>query len=576
MSPLISIVKSALAKVKVRGDVPCETMDYFFVKNPKLGRFYLLPKIHKRLHNVPGRPVISNSGYFTENISAYVDHHLQPLSKNVKSFIKDTNDFLRKLRALPELPDDCLLCTIDVVGLYPNIPHDEGLSAVRNALNTREDQSVSTDSIVDLAECVLKNNTFEHNSEFYRQLQGTAIGTKMAPPYAILFLAELEERLIKNWPLKPSVWWRYIDDIFMLWQHGEDKLKEFIEYLNNCHPTIKFTYETSPKSINFLDINVIRVGNRLVSDLYVKPTDTHQYLHATSCHVYHIKKSIPYSQTLRLNRICSEQSFFDKRCNELEKWLMARGYSAKLVREQVLKGRKFSRNELLDREKREKDKTPITFNVTYHPAFSKMKSILSDIHLLLTPDSEHRKVFEDIPLVGFKNGKSLKNYLVRAKVPKIYSPDNLPGSFKCKSKRCEVCTFMKETNSFKDISRDKTLSINVGKLDCNSRFVVYLFQCKTCEKQYVGSSSTKFRTRFNNYKSSWKKHTENKKVPQGASFHAHFSQPDHCGQLDWEVTLIDQSYGTKALRLKEDYWIDRLNTFSPNGLNERHVTWEPS
>ena len=113
-------------------------------------------------------------------------------------------------------------------------------------------------------------------------------------------------------------------------------------------------------------------------------------------------------------------------------------------------------------------------------------------------------------------------------------------------------------------------------MDCNSRFVVYMFQCKTCEKQYVGSSSTKFRTRFNNYKSSWKKHTDNKKVPQGASFHAHFSQPDHYGKLDWEVTLIDQANETKSLRLKEDYWIDRLNTFFPNGLNERHVTWELS
>ena len=72
-------IKKSLLRVKLREDISSDTLEYFFINNPKLGRFYLLPKIHKRLHNVPGRPVISNFGYFTENISAFVDYHLQPL-----------------------------------------------------------------------------------------------------------------------------------------------------------------------------------------------------------------------------------------------------------------------------------------------------------------------------------------------------------------------------------------------------------------------------------------------------------------------------------------------------------------
>ena len=68
---------------------------------------------------------------------------------------------------------------------------------------------------------------------------------------------------------------------------------------------------------------VIRCGEKkLTTDLYVKPTDSHQYLHASSCHVFHAKAYIPYSQACQLNKICSEGSFFDKRCNELESWLM--------------------------------------------------------------------------------------------------------------------------------------------------------------------------------------------------------------------------------------------------------------
>ena len=125
----MKVIKSVLGKISNRGDISDETLDCFLVNNPKLGRFYLLPKIHKRLHNVPGRPAISNSSYFTENISTFLDFHLEPLAQKVKSYIQDTNDFLKKIANLHPLPDSLILCTIDVVNLYPNIPYEEGFSA---------------------------------------------------------------------------------------------------------------------------------------------------------------------------------------------------------------------------------------------------------------------------------------------------------------------------------------------------------------------------------------------------------------------------------------------------------------
>ena len=120
---LMKVIKSVLRKIKNRGDISDETLEYFLVNNPKLGRFYLLPKIHKRLHNVPGRPVISNSSYYTENISSFLDFHLKPLAQKVKSYIQDTTDFLKKIANIPPFPDDLILCTLDVVGLYQNIPY---------------------------------------------------------------------------------------------------------------------------------------------------------------------------------------------------------------------------------------------------------------------------------------------------------------------------------------------------------------------------------------------------------------------------------------------------------------------
>ena len=104
---------------------------------------------------------------------------------------------------------------------------------------------------MDLAECVLKNNIFEHNLTFFKQIRGTAIGTKMAPPYAIIFMGNLEEQILQDCSFKPLVWRRYINDIFLLWQHVEEKLKEFLDILNRYHPSIKINSKYSRERIYF-------------------------------------------------------------------------------------------------------------------------------------------------------------------------------------------------------------------------------------------------------------------------------------------------------------------------------------
>ena len=117
-------------------------------------------------------------------------------------------------------------------------------------------------------------------------------------------MAELEEEILRKAEFKPYLWWRYIDDIFFLWKHGEEKLKSFIDNINKMHPTIKFTADWSKTSISFLDVTVSITKGIIETDLYVKPTDSHQCLLSSSCHPFYCKKGIPYSQALRLNRIC--------------------------------------------------------------------------------------------------------------------------------------------------------------------------------------------------------------------------------------------------------------------------------
>ena len=113
----------------------------------------------------------------------------------------------------------------------------------------------------------------------------------------------------------------------------------------------------------FMPVKVRLRNSQLETDLHIKPTDTHQFLDSTSCHPYHCKKSIPYSQALRYNRICSDNKKFDQRCNDLEKWLMERGYSERMVRTQILKARGESRDSLFERRNTRTSGSKLTFNL---------------------------------------------------------------------------------------------------------------------------------------------------------------------------------------------------------------------
>ena len=116
----------------------------------------------------------------------------------------------------------------------------------------------------------------------------------------------------------------------------------------------------------------------------------------------------------------------------------------------------------------------VTFNITYYPVF-KNRIALEELHILFAPDEQHRKVFTDIPRIGFKNGKSM-NHLARSVLPKIDVADN---SGPCGGKRppCELCKLMKKTSTFKKRNSHETYHIHQA-LNCNSKNTVYLIEFK--------------------------------------------------------------------------------------------------
>ena len=189
------------------GAINKKVNNYSSPVSPRISRLYLLPKLHKP--GIPGRPILSSCGSPTENISRFVDYFLRPLTRALPFYIRDTTDFLQKLRELPVLPPESLLVTLDVSSLYTNILHDEGVNVCEEFLNTRTDQSPPTKDLCQLIQLILESNAFIFNGAYYLQLQGTAMGTQLAPSYANLFMGRFEQQFLWTQNKLPLVWWRY-------------------------------------------------------------------------------------------------------------------------------------------------------------------------------------------------------------------------------------------------------------------------------------------------------------------------------------------------------------------------------
>ena len=146
-------------------------------------------------------------------------------------------------------------------------------------------------------------------------------------------------------------------------------------------------------------------------------------------------------------------------------------------------GRKIPRNELLEKEKSQRNNSKLTFDVTYYPVFRHLKSHLKELHVM-NCDEDHKKVFPEVPIIAFKNNKNLKSHLVRITLPDI----NEVGRCKpCSGKRppCQLCSNMKNTSTFKSKHSNQVYQIKEN-FECNSKMVVYLIECRICGKQCNG------------------------------------------------------------------------------------------
>ena len=169
---------------------------------------------------------------------------------------------------------------------------------------------------------VLTLNNFSFDGEHYQKISGVAMETKMGSNYANLFVGFVEKQIFEQYtdPILDYLV-GYIDDCAGTASCSCGKLECFINYVNNFHPALQFTWEISETSVSFLDILVSINGNRLTTSVFYKPTDSHSYLLYSSSHSNYTKQSIPFFQLLCLRCLCSEDEDFQSKSLEMREFL---------------------------------------------------------------------------------------------------------------------------------------------------------------------------------------------------------------------------------------------------------------
>ena len=225
--------------------------------------------------------------------------------------------------------------------------------------------------------CLYNNNSVFNGSNLL-QTNGTATGAPNSCSYSDLAVEPIDESIFeerdKNFN-ELKYYGRFRDDCLVLWNGTNERLNDLHKFINSIDSNLQFTMEIGGTSLDFLDLRITIVDNKLQTTVYSKPTDSHLYLQAESCHQTSSVNGIQKGVALRLRRICSTDEEFESKAKEYKAYLVARGHDPFSVR------KAFERTQLMPRKKaREKVNkgncsSAIVFSTKYKPCVPNIKTI---------------------------------------------------------------------------------------------------------------------------------------------------------------------------------------------------------
>ena len=382
------------------------------------------------------------------------------------------------------------------------------------------------------------------------------MGTKVGPSYACLFMGYLEQQFLAsyNGP-KPDRLFRYIDDyIGMSTTASDDDIANFIDAFNNYNPSIELTHSISHDSLPFLDINLsISDNNSLTTSVYYKQTDSHTYLSYDSCHPPKCKNSIPYSQLLRLRRLCSSTDDFNEKAEEMLGFFAQRGYPDHILQDASSRIRQV---DPFVHKPKQTNRVPLV--LTYHPRITDITKVIMKNFNILQECTDTKSIFEDKTIVAYRRDRKLSDTFCHSSDPKPYTQ---PGTSRCNRRVCNTCDHVH--NQTQIIGTKSSFNIKQS-FTCISRNLIYCLICTKCDMHYIGETKRRLGDRFAEHLRYALQNSRDTPITR------HYNTTHHIPS-DLEVCGLMYATGSDADRLrKEQEMIFKIGTIAKihhSGLN---------
>ena len=416
------------------------------------------------------------------------------------------------------------------------------------------------------------------NNNHLLQTNGTATRAPNSCSYSDLALKPIDDAILREAELNyPELifYGRYRDDCLVLWNGSEERLNQFFNFINTLDEYLKFTMEIGGDSLAYLDLLISIVDHLLYTTVYSKPTDSHLYLQADSCHPKLSIKGIQKGVALRLRRICTTVEEYDAKSKEYTAYLVARGHDPLSVLSTFEATRNLSVADARRKVMRESHKR-VVFPTIFNPRGPNVRAIVKKHSHLLSKSPVARKIFPNGVMVAYKREQNLKELLTRADPYSIKSSitDLTPRGYKRFAQKCDSCDFFViETDSIVSFATGKRYRIR-GDFNCNTTHLVYCAICILCCQQGVGSTII-WKPRLATYKSHIKNHHET----CGIVKHFIHQCPSNENPGDNLVFVILDSLNNISglsdnqiedlLLQKEKFWIGTLCTMH-KGMNQTH------
>ena len=297
---------------------------------------------------------------------------------------------------------------------------------------------------------------------------------------------------------------------------------------------------------------------RLITSVFYKSTASHSYLDYRSSHSLNTRNNIPYSQFLRLKKLCSDEHDFQLQADAMADFFRARHYPEKVIMDALTKASRLNRESTLVYASREPTKRPIVV-VPYHPHNLPLKRIILNNWSLLQEDPNIADAFQERPMVAYKRPENTRDILVRSKLRHRTDGEAAvtPGTHTCSQVNCKTCPFL--DNDTKVRGPKASFSIR-RSFSCNSSNIVYVIRCTLCHMLYVGETKRTLAIRVKEHLSYIAKQNE-----QPTSLH--FNLPGH-SMNNFRVQGLWLAKGDNTDRkIIESMLINRLGTKTPYGIN---------